>query len=139
MGGALGRLGEPREGDEDAQGWEGGPVRVIADRVNQRFGAHDLVLACPELEQLAQGAQVLRDGGTVASITDARARDELGGHYVWVRPDTAELAELARLGDEGLLRPEVAEVFDLADAADAHRASQSGHVTPRSASGEAAP
>ena len=45
-----------------------------------------------------------------------------------VRENVHRLAKLARLGDEGLLRPEVAEVFDLADAADAHRASQSGHV-----------
>ncbi|MFC8923652.1 NADP-dependent oxidoreductase [Cellulosimicrobium sp. NPDC057127] len=71
---------------------------------------------------------VLRDGGTVASVTDPRARDELGGHYVWVRPDTADLAELARLGDAGELRPEIAEVFDLADTAAAHELSASGHV-----------
>lgn len=71
---------------------------------------------------------VLRDGGTVASVTDPRARDELGGYYVWVRPDAADLAELARLGDAGELRPEVAEVFDLADTAAAHELSASGHV-----------
>ncbi len=88
----------------------------------------DVVLDYVGGDALDSVPQVLRDGGAVASITDARARDELGGHYVWVRPDAADLTELARLGDEGLLRPEVAEVFDLADAADAHRASQSGHV-----------
>lgn len=71
---------------------------------------------------------VLRDGGTVASITDPRAREEFGGQYVWVRPDSADLAELARLGDAGDLKPEIAEVFDLADASGAHERSQSGHV-----------
>ncbi|NED60952.1 zinc-binding dehydrogenase, partial [Streptomyces sp. SID10244] len=71
---------------------------------------------------------LLRDGGTVASITDARARDEFGGQYVWVRPDPADLAQLARLGDAGELKPEIAEVFDLVDAAGAHERSQSGHV-----------
>lgn len=101
----------------------------LADRVRALApDGVDVVLDYVGGDALDSVPQVLRDGGTVASITDARARDELGGHYVWVRPDTADLAELAGLGDEGLLRPEVAEVFDLADAADAHRASQSGHV-----------
>ncbi|HCS56450.1 MAG TPA: alcohol dehydrogenase [Gordonia polyisoprenivorans] len=72
--------------------------------------------------------EVLRAGGTVASITDARARDEFGGQYVWVRPDATDLAELARLGETGALTPEIAEVFDLADAAAAHERSESGHV-----------
>ncbi|MFS0705697.1 NADP-dependent oxidoreductase [Cellulomonas sp. 179-A 9B4 NHS] len=71
---------------------------------------------------------VLADGGTVASIVDAAARDELGGHYVWVRPSTADLDALSALADAGRLRVDVAEVFDLADAAAAHEASASGHV-----------
>ena len=88
----------------------------------------DVVLDYVGGDALDSVPDVLRPGGTVASITDARARDELGGHYVWVRPDSADLAELARLGDAGELRPEVAEVFDLADAAKAHELSASGHV-----------
>ncbi|QGQ20464.1 zinc-binding dehydrogenase [Cellulomonas sp. JZ18] len=71
---------------------------------------------------------VLAEGGTVASIVDAAARDELGGHYVWVRPSTADLDALSALADAGRLRVDVAEVFDLADAAAAHEASAGGHV-----------
>ncbi len=71
---------------------------------------------------------VLAEGGTVASIVDVAARDELGGHYVWVRPSTADLDALSALADAGRLRVDVAEVFDLADAAAAHEASASGHV-----------
>lgn len=66
--------------------------------------------------------------GSVASIVDAKARDELGGHYVWVRPSTPDLEALAALIDAGQVRVDVAEVFDLADAAAAHEASQSPHV-----------
>ncbi|WP_439028855.1 NADP-dependent oxidoreductase [Gordonia terrae] len=88
----------------------------------------DVVLDYVGGDALDSVAAVLRDGGTVASITDARARDEFGGQYVWVRPDSADLAELARLGDAGDLKPEVADVFDLADAAGAHERSESGHV-----------
>ena len=47
-------------------------VDVVLD-----FGGDDLVETSKAL---------LADGGTVASIVDAAARDELGGHYVWVRP-----------------------------------------------------
>jgi NADPH:quinone reductase-like Zn-dependent oxidoreductase len=88
----------------------------------------DVVLDYVGGDALDSVPDILRDGGTVASITDARARDEFGGQYVWVRPDSADLAELARLGDAGDLTPEIAEVFELADAADAHERSQSGHV-----------
>lgn len=88
----------------------------------------DVILDYVGGDALDSVEDVLRDGGTVASITDARARDEFGGHYVWVRPDPADLAELARLADAGDLTPEIAEVFDLADASDAHERSQSGHV-----------
>ncbi len=44
-----------------------------------------------------------------------------------MRPSTADLEALTALIDAGKLRVEVAQVFDLADAADAHRASEDGH------------
>ena len=71
---------------------------------------------------------LLKPGGAVASIVDAKARDELGGHYVWVRPSTADLDALTALIEAGQVRVDVAQVFDLADAAAAHEASQSQHV-----------
>ena len=72
--------------------------------------------------------ELLRPGGTIASITDARARDELGGLYVWVRPDAAALAEIADLVASGVVRVEIAEAFDLDHAADAYRALETGHT-----------
>ncbi|MFC4616665.1 NADP-dependent oxidoreductase [Cellulomonas algicola] len=89
-------------------------VDVVLD-----YGSPDAVETAPAL---------LRAGGTIASIVDAKARDELGGHYVWVRPESGDLAALGALIDEGKVRVEVAQVFDLADAAAAHEASASGHV-----------
>ena len=88
----------------------------------------DVVLDYIGGEALATTPDVLREGGTVASVVDAAARDELGGHYVWVRPDVEGLTELARLADAGQLTVDVAEVYDLADAAKAHEASRTGHV-----------
>lgn len=89
-------------------------VDVVLD-----YGSDDLVTTTRAL---------LRPGGTVASIVDAAARDELGGHYVWVRPSSEDLTALAELIDAGRVRVDVAELFDLADAAAAHEASQSQHV-----------
>ncbi len=62
------------------------------------------------------------------SIANGKAANALGGQYIWLRPDTAGLAELAELIDAGRLYVEVAEVFELADAAEAYRALETGHV-----------
>ncbi|MDC7123623.1 NADP-dependent oxidoreductase [Cellulomonas fimi] len=88
----------------------------------------DVVLDYGSPDAIETAPALLRAGGTIASIVDAKARDELGGHYVWVRPDSADLAALGALIDDGKVRVEVAQVFDLADAAAAHEASASGHV-----------
>lgn len=72
--------------------------------------------------------ELLRHGGTVVSITDARAREEFGGHYVWVRPSSADLAELAGLVADGSLLVNVSKTFDLDRAADAYRELEGGHT-----------
>ncbi|MCK0117726.1 NADP-dependent oxidoreductase [Isoptericola sp. S6320L] len=79
-------------------------------------------------DAVATSAAVLADGGTITSITDPAARDEHGGQYVWVRPSTSDLDDLAAMFDAGTLRVEVAETYELADAPAAHRASEGGHV-----------
>lgn len=73
-------------------------------------------------------SELLREGGTVVSITDARARDDFSGQYVWVRPDAADLAELVGLVEDGRLHVEIAETFDLEQAAEAFRLLEDGHV-----------
>lgn len=71
---------------------------------------------------------LLADGGTVVSIADARARTEFGGHYVWVRPDAAQLGELARLVADGELRVEIAATYPLDEGAAAYAALEEGHT-----------
>lgn len=101
----------------------------LADRVRGLApGGVDVALDLVGGDAVATSAAVLAQGGTIASITDATARTEHGGHYVWVRPSTADLDALTELFDAGKLSVEVARVFDLADTADAHRASESGHT-----------
>jgi NADPH:quinone reductase-like Zn-dependent oxidoreductase len=88
----------------------------------------DVILDYVGGQAIDTAGALLRPGGTVVSITDARARDELGGQYVWVRPDPEGLAELADLVVRGVVRVEIAETFDLDHAADAYRALETGHT-----------
>lgn len=88
----------------------------------------DVILDYVGGETIDTAPQLVRSGGTVASIVDARARDEFGGQYVWVRPDQEQLAELAALADQGVVGAELSQVFDLERAAEAHRAVETGHT-----------
>ncbi|MFD3686769.1 NADP-dependent oxidoreductase [Nocardiopsis sp. NPDC058631] len=63
----------------------------------------------------------------VVSIADADILAR-GGHYVWVRPDSADLVDLARLADDGKLSVHVERAFPLSEAADAWRLSQTGRT-----------
>lgn len=77
---------------------------------------------------LEQTLAVLAPGGRHASIADDSVA-EAGGAYLWVRPDAGDLAALAELVEAGSLRVDVERTFDLADAADAFRASMEGHTS----------
>ena len=64
----------------------------------------------------------------IASIIDAQKVHELGGTYVFVRPERAHLDALADLADAGKLRVDLAEVLPLEQIAEAHRRSEAGHT-----------
>lgn len=101
----------------------------LADRVRALApDGIDVALDFAGGEAVPVSAEVLADGGTIASIADTTARTEHGGHYLWARPSTAGLDALTALFDAGKLSVEIAQVFDLADAADAHRANETGHT-----------
>ncbi|MGD3111287.1 NADP-dependent oxidoreductase [Streptomyces sp. YGL11-2] len=71
--------------------------------------------------------QVLKDRGRVVSIADGEVGAK-GGHMVWVRPDSADLAALGALADAGKLTVPVEAVFPLAEAAEAFRLSMAGRA-----------
>jgi NADPH:quinone reductase-like Zn-dependent oxidoreductase len=101
--------------------------------------------AGPVSEQLAQkvdavldlvGGQALddapnqvADANRIASVIDAKKVHELGGHYVFVRPDRDHLDALRALVDAGKLRVEIAETFRLDRIADAHQMSEEGRAS----------
>ncbi|MBT2491466.1 NADP-dependent oxidoreductase [Streptomyces sp. ISL-96] len=76
---------------------------------------------------LEDSAALLAPGGRLASIVDAEVT-ALGGSYVFVRPDTADLTALTELAERGALSVEVAAVFPLEKAAEALRLSMEGHT-----------
>lgn len=70
---------------------------------------------------------VLREDGRHASVADP-ALLEVGGQWMWVRPDRADLTLLSEMADRGEVTVAVARTFDLVDAADAFRLSKQGHT-----------
>jgi len=78
-------------------------------------------------EAVAASRQLLKDGSRIASIVDPGVTED-GGHHVWVRPDSADLAELAALADAGKLSVHVDHALPLAQAAEAFRISQGGRT-----------
>jgi NADPH:quinone reductase-like Zn-dependent oxidoreductase len=64
----------------------------------------------------------------IASVIEADTVIELGGTYVFVRPEREHLDALAELADAGKLRVDVADTYPLEKIADAHQANESGHT-----------
>ncbi|AXB42776.1 NADP-dependent oxidoreductase [Amycolatopsis albispora] len=71
--------------------------------------------------------EVHRDRSRLVSIADGDVVG-LGGQALWVRPDSAGLAELGRLADEGKLAVHVEHELPLAEAARAWELSQAGRT-----------
>lgn len=79
-------------------------------------------------DALAASPELAKSNDRIVSIVDAATVLGFGGRYAFVRPDPDDLAEVARLVDAGQLRVELARTFPLAEAADAHRLVEGGHV-----------
>jgi NADPH:quinone reductase-like Zn-dependent oxidoreductase len=77
----------------------------------------DLVFDTSGGESLRRSPGQLRDGGRLVSV--AEEPPEGTGTYFIVEPNGEQLAELARLADEGVLRPSVDSTFALAEAREA--------------------
>ncbi|MDB5294814.1 MAG: Alcohol dehydrogenase zinc-binding domain protein [Phycisphaerales bacterium] len=80
--------------------------------------------------------QVLRPGGTLVTLPGplpagaaaAAGRPDAGGVFFIVRPSRPQLAEIARLVDDGSLRPFVEAVYPLAEARRAFERALAGHL-----------
>lgn len=73
------------------------------------------------------GGSMVRLGG---GAEDPKPAEEAGIRVLRMRvkPDSAQLAEIARMVEAGTIRPVVAQVLPLAQAAEAHTLSKAGHA-----------
>ncbi|WP_090945872.1 NADP-dependent oxidoreductase [Nonomuraea jiangxiensis] len=100
----------------------------LADRVRALApGGVDAALDFAGGDAMEVSLSLVRRPQRVVSIT-TDAAEKHGGHYVWVRPDPADLAALASLADEGKLTVHVDRALPLAEAAEAWRLSASGRT-----------
>jgi NADPH:quinone reductase-like Zn-dependent oxidoreductase len=76
---------------------------------------------------LADASNQVRDPARIVSVVDPAVR-EMGGRYLFVRPDHHDLEELGRMADAGQLRVPIAKAFPLEQIAEAHRLVAGGHV-----------
>jgi NADPH:quinone reductase-like Zn-dependent oxidoreductase len=93
----------------------------------------DLVFDTIGGETQERSWKVLRPGGLLVSVVDpppVGKAEALGvqSAFVFIQPNAGYLREMAQLIDAGQLKPIVSTVLPLAEAQEAHRLSESGHV-----------
>jgi NADPH:quinone reductase-like Zn-dependent oxidoreductase len=96
----------------------------------------DLVLDTVGGDTLARSYQVLRRGGTVVTLVGRIQRFKtwwygVTGKSILVRPNAAQLVQIATLVDQGKLKPQIDTVYELRDAARANDKSESRHLQGR--------
>ena len=84
-------------------------------------------------DTMRHSVDALADGGRIVSIADPPVDDhfrqrQIRPAYVFVRPSGSQLAELARLIDDGEIRVELEASYPLAEAAQALERLESGRV-----------
>jgi NADPH:quinone reductase-like Zn-dependent oxidoreductase len=110
-------------------------IALDADRLEDAAGQADLVFDTIGGEVLARSPALLRPGGTLVTVrADSPrpdSRDDIRTVIFIQESNRAQLIELARLVDEGHLRPQVGGVYPLAQAAEAFRAKAAGGIPGR--------
>src|SRR6202011_3587104 len=98
-------------------------------------GQADLVFDTIGGEVIGRSPALLKPGGRLVTITpDARlpaGRDDISTVVFIQESSRAQLAELARLVDQGHLRPQVGAVYPLIRAAEAYSAKAAGGIAGR--------
>ncbi len=111
-----------------------GDVEAAVDEISCGLGA-DVILDTVGGDTLASSVGALAEFGRMATIVGtaggglgAAYRKNATIHTVMMQRDGGMLDRIASLVDRGLLRPLVADVLPLADAAEAHRRIEAGGV-----------
>jgi NADPH:quinone reductase-like Zn-dependent oxidoreductase len=110
-------------------------IALDTDRLEDIAGQADLVFDTIGGDVIAQSPALLRPGGMLVTIkADAQlpaGRDNITTVVFIQESSRAQLTELARLVDEGQLRPQVGAVYPLARAAEAFGAKAAGGIAGR--------
>jgi NADPH:quinone reductase-like Zn-dependent oxidoreductase len=109
-------------------------VALDAEGLDDMAGRADVVFDTIGGDVLAGSADLLRPGGTLVTIkADAPlpGRDGIRMVVFIQESSRAQLTELARLVDDGQLRPQVGAVYPLARAVEAYRAKAAGGLPGR--------
>jgi NADPH:quinone reductase-like Zn-dependent oxidoreductase len=108
-------------------------VDLDAERLQDAAGQVDLIFDAAGGQVLAQSASVVKPGGTLVSVAafPPFGRQDAREIFFIQESSRAQLTELARLVDEGHLRPQVGAVYPLAQAAEAYRAKAAGGIPGR--------
>ncbi|QIS13241.1 NADP-dependent oxidoreductase [Nocardia arthritidis] len=91
-----------------------GDIDIVFDLVGGEYGSRSL--------------KVLRPGGRLIDAQGNDAESDPRYERLYVNPSGADLETIADLVDQGVLRPEIDRTLPLAEAAEAHRLSESGQV-----------
>jgi NADPH:quinone reductase-like Zn-dependent oxidoreductase len=113
-----------------------GADRFVApdtERLEDAASQVDLVFDAAGGQVLAQSASVVKPGGTLISVTTFPpfGREDAREIFFIQESNRAQLVELARLVDEGHLRPQVGGVYPLAQAVEAYSAKAAGGIPGR--------
>ena len=110
------------------------PINYETTRFEDVVHDFDAVIESMGGEVRNRSWKVLKKGGILVALIgpppsedDAKAR-EVRATIIWGQANRGQLTEIARLADAGKVRPEIAEVFPLREAAEAHRMSETEHV-----------
>jgi NADPH:quinone reductase-like Zn-dependent oxidoreductase len=111
-------------------------VALDTDRLGDLAGQADLVFDTVGGEVLASSPALLKPGGTLVTVATAPpTSDEALGQVRFIHfvqeGSRAQLIELARLVDEGHLRPQVGAVYPLEEAVEAYSAKSAGGIPGR--------
>jgi len=110
-------------------------ISLDTDRLEDVVGQADVVVDTIGGEVLAASPALLRPGGALITIKAAyelpAGRDDIRQVLFVQESSRAQLAELARLIDEGHLRPQVGAVYPLARGAEAFSAKAAGGMPGR--------
>jgi NADPH:quinone reductase-like Zn-dependent oxidoreductase len=110
-------------------------VALDAERLEDTAGRADLVFDTIGGDVLARSPALLRPGGTLVTVkADSplpTGRDDIRTVIFIQESSRAQLIELARLVDEGHLRPQVGAVYPLAQAVEAYGAKAAGGIPGR--------